>query len=131
MMRPFYLLLVFLSLCFYCHAQIRDEEVVLLEKLDAVSHSKSPASHFAELYFRTTARIAQTFLYADEQAHTLMQRMETRFAALFFNAVEAYREGNPVPIEWKTYFSNEKFSELQYQLLGINAHINGDIWQAL
>jgi hypothetical protein len=35
-----------------------------------------------------------------------------------------------VPEVWKNYFGG-KYSPLQLKLIGANAHINGDIWQAL
>lgn len=112
-------------------AQISNEEVVLLKKLDSIRNSNSIARHFASLYFNTTVKSVHYFLYQDEEQKRLIERFESGFADLFFKAAEAYHNHDTVPKEWKVYFADSTLSSLQYQLIGINAHINGDIWQAL
>lgn len=57
--------------------------------------------------------------------------MEKAFAELFFHSAETFRAGNKIPPEWKSYYADSSLKPIQYQLLGINAHINGDIWKAL
>ena len=60
-----------------------------------------------------------------------MKRLEADFAEYFFRAVNAHTMGTIVPPEWKNYFNGNGLSPLQLKLIGANAHINGDIWQAL
>lgn len=60
-----------------------------------------------------------------------MQRLENRFADYFFNAAAAYNSGAGMPVAWKNYYTDTSLTQVQYFLLGANAHINGDIWQAL
>jgi Family of unknown function (DUF5995) len=112
-------------------SQVSEQEIGLLKKLDSVQQSNSPAKYFAALYFETTVMAAEFFEYDEPDIKSFIQRLERRFADYFFHAVDAYGNGKPVPAEWKAYYSDTLLSFFQYQLLGINAHINGDIWQAL
>lgn len=113
------------------HSQVSDAEISLLRKLDSAKNSTSIARHFAPLYFDVTSRAAEFYLHDKESAKKFIQRFETNFAGYFFRSVEAFKSGIEIPEVWKAYFSDTSLSPLQYQLLGINAHINGDIWQAL
>lgn len=113
------------------YSQVSDIEISLLQKLDSVQQSNSIARHFAGLYFETTVRAVDFFEQKGQKAKNFIERLETRFAGYFFRSAEAFHKGTTIPAEWRTYFSDTSLSPLQYQLLGINAHINGDIWQAL
>jgi hypothetical protein len=112
-------------------AQVSEQEIMLLQQLDSISRSASVARHFAALYFETTANAAGFFSSAKPDARHFIIRFETAFAGYFFHSVSAYNHGDTIPPVWKSYFSDTGFLPLQYQLLGINAHINGDIWQAM
>lgn len=103
----------------------------LLVKLDSISQSTSISKHFAKLYYNTTVVADNFFANSDESVRSFMQRLEDRFGEYFFQAAYSYKTGNKIPDNWSTYFSDTSFSEVQYFLLGANAHINGDIWQAL
>ena len=112
-------------------AQLSGQETALLQKLDSLKKSESVAKHFAELYFSTTVRATNYFLNRSQREQDFIRRFEIRFASFFFRSAEARTQSISVPREWKAYFADDELSPLQYQLLGINAHINGDIWQAL
>lgn len=114
-----------------CPAQISNEEIGLLRKLDSIQKSSSISKHFAELYFKTTVEAANFFLNSGKKEKDFINRLETRFGSFFFRSVEAESTETAIPEEWKAYFSSPDLSPVQYKLLGINAHINGDIWQAL
>lgn len=105
--------------------------MILLKRLDSIKNSLSVSRYFAALYFNTTSRAVNFYLNSNEPEKKFIQRLETRFAEFFFRSAEAYSHGTAVPYEWKTYFADSSLSPLQYELFGINAHINGDIWQAL
>jgi len=112
-------------------AQLSQQETDLLQKLDSLKKSQSVAKHFAELYFSTTVRATNYFLNRSQREQDFIRRFETRFAGFFFRSAEARTQNISIPVEWKTYFTGDELTPLQYQLIGINAHINGDIWQAL
>jgi len=124
-----FLLFYFLSSAVY--PQVSSRETGVLQKLDSIRNSASVSRHFAGLYFNTTSKAINFFLNKPEKERVFIQRLETSFADYFFRSVHAFAEGATVPEEWETYFKDTSLSPLQYQLLGINAHINGDIWQAL
>lgn len=112
-------------------AQQDPGEIALLQKLDSMKRSRSVARHFAELYYSTTVKAADFFLNRSKKENDFIHRFETRFANFFFRAAEAHDQHIPVSREWKAYFADTVLSPLQYKLLGINAHINGDIWKVL
>jgi hypothetical protein len=111
-------------------SQVTDDEISLLKKLDSIQNSSSVSKYFGELYFKTTVDAVNFFFEKGNKEKDFIRRLEIKFASFFFRSAEAYRNGKPVPTEWKSYYS-DSLSSLQYKLLGINAHINGDMWQAL
>lgn len=112
-----------------CFSQTNDK--ILLQRLDSVKCSSSIASYFASIYLTTTQNAIHFFSKYKEPVRASLQRLEDRFAEYFFRSAEACCEKKEIPAEWKEYYSNSFLSPLQYRLLGINAHINGDIWKAL
>lgn len=115
----------------FCFSQYDQASFTLLKKLDSIQHSSSISRHFGELYFKVTANTAEHFAHENEQVQDFMQRLEHRFADYFFTTAQLYNEKKEIPAAWKTYYIDTTRSSLQYFLLGANAHINGDIWQAL
>jgi hypothetical protein len=111
--------------------QVSDDEIRLLKQLDSIARSSSEASHFARLYSETTAEAVLFFRKAEKKEKDFIRRLELTFADYFFRAVKANQQGKVIPAVWQMYFSDSSLKPLQYELLSINAHINGDIWQAL
>lgn len=124
-----FLIVTFFSCSVY--PQVSNREIGLLQRLDSIKNSISVSRHFAGLYFNATSKAVGFFLSKPEKERLFIQKLETSFADYFFRSAHAFAEGATVPEEWETYFKDSTLSPLQYQLLGINAHINGDIWQAL
>ncbi len=112
-------------------AQLSQGDIALLQKLDSIKNNPSAPGLFADIYFSTTVKAVNYFLNRSQQEKDFIQRFETRFAGFFIRSAEAYTQHNAIAREWKAYFTDAGLSPLQYRLLGINAHINGDIWQAL
>lgn len=112
-------------------SQVSPGEISLLEKLDSVGKSVSPASHFAKIYITATANAIHFWQTRTEEEKKLNRRFETRFASYFFSAADSFNNRKKIPEEWSLYFQASDTSLLQYHLLGINAHINGDIWKTL
>lgn len=112
-------------------SQVPDNDRLLLKKLDSVQHSGSVARHFASIYFNTTEKAVSYFAGKDSLQRRLIGRFESRFAGYFLEAAQAFQKGDTVPVVWKQYFADTALSPLVYRFLGINAHINGDLWQGL
>lgn len=113
------------------YTQEKDIEIELLKKLDSISKSSSITRHFASLYFETTVLSIVFFANADPAVKSFIERLENNFAGFFFQSADAYFNKTEIPVVWQSYYRDSTLSTLQYKLLGINAHINGDIWQAL
>jgi Family of unknown function (DUF5995) len=108
--------------------QINNGETLLLQKLDSLSQQKNTASQFAKLYATTFTKTILYFQNEVEGTKELANRFEIRLAGFFFTAAALADKNNS---GWQTYFADTALSPFQYLLLGINAHVNGDIWQAL
>ncbi|NOT52088.1 MAG: hypothetical protein HOP10_12520 [Chitinophagaceae bacterium] len=106
-------------------------EMELLQKLDSIQNTDCISKHFAGLYFTTTKEAIEFFRDNPAQTKNFIERLEISFAGFFFRSVDSFTQKKVIPMEWGSYFNNSSLSPLQYKLLGINAHINGDIWQAL
>jgi aryl carrier-like protein len=104
--------------------------VALATKLDSMTICAGKEKHFGELYLKTTRLVDSYIVSLPGQGKDLMMRMEENFATYFFKAIEANNSGTKIPEVWKNYFNGDH-SPLQLKLMGANAHINGDIWQAL
>jgi hypothetical protein len=110
-------------------AQENDPDIRLARQLDSLAKTTTVSRHFASLYLETTLIAIDFFNHAPAGEKQFIEKLEQQFAGYFFKAVTA-AENDRSPV-WKIYFRDSTLSPLQYQLLGINAHINGDIWQAL
>lgn len=113
------------------YTQEKDVEIELLKKLDSISRTSSIARYFASLYFESTVLSINFFANTDPAVKKFIERMENNFAGFFFRSADAHFNKTEIPVVWQSYFMDSTLSPLQYKLLGINAHINGDIWQAL
>ena len=127
------LLIIPLALCISINGFSQQELIssTLITRLDSIRMSTGKASYFAELYLQTTIAADMYIQTLPSEEQQLMKRLEQNFAVYFFRAIEADNGGNQVPDEWKNYFSGKHLSALQLKLIGANAHINGDVWQAL
>ena len=112
-------------------AQRQFLSVGILARLDSISMSAGKESHFAELYLNTAISADSYIEMLPEQGKILMRKLEQNFAEYFFRTVDSNSKGSSIPKEWKNYFNGKDLSELQLKLMGANAHINGDIWQAM
>jgi hypothetical protein len=63
----------------------------------------------------------------DSVALQQIRKLELNFSDYFTKACCGYDSAKT----WNRYFNTPKVSLLQLKLLGINAHINGDLWKAL
>jgi hypothetical protein len=131
MLHKLPIILLGFTVSFKCLSQQCLASSLLIAKLDSIAISGSTASHFAELYLQTTIAADGYIQTLSPKAGQMMKRLEQGFAEFFFQAIDADKTGNELPGPWENYFSGNKLSLLQLKLMGANAHINGDIWQAL
>ena len=125
------IILVFLVITIKGFPQSELLSTSIIAKLDSVRMRANHESHFAELYCKATLAADQYIQSLSGTGQALMARLERNFAEYFFRAVKASDEGALIPPEWKNYFNGKRLSSLQLKLMGANAHINGDIWQAM
>lgn len=112
-------------------AQVSAGELKLLHKLDSISNSPSVSSYFAEIYFATMVNAIRFFAGMDDSSKKNIRLMELEFANYFFSSADAYAGKQEIPSSWQAYYADTSASPVRHLLLGVNAHINGDIWKAL
>ncbi len=104
-------------------------------QLDELRQAGDARAVFHATYLRTTQAVADAlrdgaFLDAD-----WVERWDVAFAAFYLDALDAGRRGDPVPRPWAVAFAaaagERSLPPLQHVLLGMNAHINYDLPQAL
>jgi hypothetical protein len=90
---------------------------------------------FHGTYLRTTRAVAleiERGTFADGE---WLERWDVVFAELYLDALDADRRGEPVPSPWRVAFDAARdrtdLPPLRHVLLGMNAHINFDLPQAL
>src|SRR5712691_6114709 len=90
---------------------------------------------FHNTYLRTTEAVAQALrdgFFADPE---WVDRWDVAFAELYLDALDADRRGEPVPEPWAVAFgaaaAQPDLPAVRHILLGMNAHINYDLPQAL
>jgi hypothetical protein len=102
-----------------------------INAVDSVAKSNGPGSCFAQLYVKTTIEIEKQLIGLDTSSINQIRKLEKNFCFYFINACKGVGESNDTVSTWYSYFKNNNSTELKRKLFGINAHINGDLWQAL
>lgn len=93
-----------------------------------------PRRYFHDTYQRTTVAVGEavragSFLDAD-----WVERWDVVFAELYLDALGDWRAGRPTPEPWRIAFEagdGPRLPPVRLVLLGMNAHINYDLPQAL
>lgn len=108
-----------------------DEVLSQLEKIIADAQaSKDRTGYFAALYHKVTSGVKEGIAKGDFQNGPRMERLDVIFANRYLQALDQWRNGQPLTDSWKIAFDATKESSLlvlQHLLLGINAHINLDL----
>ncbi len=97
----------------------------------SIEKGKTISQHFAGLYRQTVIITNEYAKTKDQFASDFILRLDDAFIPIFFQAHEAFIKGQEIPANWKTYYQTGSLNSLQYQFLGMNAHINGDLHLAL
>ena len=101
------------------------------QAVDSIMQAKNTASAFAALYSKTMLKIEEQLEEMDTGTIRQIRTLEINFACYFLKACQQFKDSSKTCETWNTYFTTDNLSPLQLKLLGINAHINGDLWQAL
>ncbi len=89
---------------------------------------------FADCYRVMTVRMSEGVLEGRFEDGAWVARLRDRFAEYYFDAVDAYDGAGPCPATWRVALdacARPGCHPLEALLLGINAHINGDLALAL
>ena len=103
-----------------------------LAKLDA---ERDGRRHFHATYLRTTRAVAEEIDRGGFRDGAWLERWDLVFAGLYLDALEADLAGRAVPRPWRVAFDAARertdLPPVRHVLLGMNAHINYDLPQAL
>ena len=90
---------------------------------------------FHSTYLRTTRAVADEIDQGGFLDGAWLERWDIAFAQLYLDALDADLRGDPVPAPWRIAFDVARdrpaLPPLRHILLGMNAHINYDLPQAL
>jgi hypothetical protein len=90
---------------------------------------------FHSTYLRTTRAVAEEIDRGGFLDGPWLERWDIAFAELYLDALDADLVGAPVPAPWRIAFdtahTRPELPPLRHILLGMNAHINYDLPQAL
>jgi uncharacterized protein DUF5995 len=102
------------------------------ERLDSMPEHRSTWRPFLATYLRTTAAVGKAVADARFEDPEWVDRWDVAFARLYLDAYDAAVAGQPVPRPWRLSFEAPgDLPPVRRVLLGINAHINYDLPQAL
>ncbi|MFD0578934.1 DUF5995 family protein [Dactylosporangium darangshiense] len=91
--------------------------------------------YFLATYLRTTVAVAEEIERGGFLDGEWLERWDLMFAQLYLDALDAELAGRPVPAPWRIAFDVARdrpdLPPLRHVLLGMNAHINYDLPQAL
>jgi hypothetical protein len=112
-----------------------EEVVARLERvLDGLPESDANR-WFASTYLRTTLAVGKAIRSGRFADSAWVERLDVVFADMYLDAVEAHRAGERPSQPWSVAFEaaaqSPDLPPLRHVLLGINAHINYDLPQAL
>jgi hypothetical protein len=102
-------------------------------RLDALQPSHDPLRAFLDTYRRTTMAVQSAIDSGRFEDPTWVEDWDVAFAQLYLNALDSELAGaSNVPRPWRLAFdAPPTLQPLRHVLLGINAHINFDLPQAL
>jgi hypothetical protein len=103
----------------------------LLEPLEARGDARR---FFLATYLRTTQAVADQIARGQFDDPPWVEAWDIAFAELYLDALEAWDRADPTPAPWTVAFEAARdlpLPPLRHLLLGMNAHINYDLPQAL
>jgi hypothetical protein len=102
------------------------------ERLDRLVPEQAHLREFLGTYQRTTVAVGKAVQDGAFEDGPWVEAWDIAFAQLYLAALDGDLRGGPVPRPWRLAFqAPADLKPLQHVLLGINAHINYDLPQAL
>jgi hypothetical protein len=104
------------------------------DRLDALPPELGHRRIFLQTYLRTTAAVGKAVRDGFFEDGAWVERWDVAFAELYIDAHDADRESraDDVPRPWRLAFDADPgLPPLRHVLLGINAHVNYDLPQAM
>jgi len=106
--------------------------VAMQARLDALPPALARRRAFLATYQRTTAAVGRAIESGLFEVAPWVSRWDAVFAELYLRAHDAFLAGEEVSRPWRLAFeAPDDLPDLRHVLLGINAHINFDLPQAL
>jgi hypothetical protein len=105
-----------------------------MERVSAGMAPDDPRRLFHDTYLRTTRAVALEVENGGFVDPAWVDGWDAVFADLYLDALELWRAGRPTPGPWQVAFDagdGPRLPPLRLVLLGMNAHINYDLPQAL
>lgn len=99
--------------------------------VDSFAHTTGVAGHFARIYTASMGNINVQLKGKDSGAQAFIKRFETSFIGFFIHECFEFEKKQPIGNVWDFYFAHPEAQSWQLTLIGVNAHINGDIWKGL
>jgi hypothetical protein len=104
----------------------------LQDRADALPQPLANRRIFLDTYRRTTLAVGTAVEHARFEDPDWVSGWDVAFAELYLNAHDADLAGERVPRPWRLAFdASPELPALRHVLLGINAHVNYDLPQAL
>ena len=120
------------------HASGMEDSIAALVarmEADLASLDGDGRRHFHATYLRTTRAVGAEIANGGFLDNAWLERWDLVFADLYLDALDADRQGRAVPAPWHVAFDAARhrvdLPPLRHVLLGMNAHINYDLPQAL
>ena len=89
---------------------------------------------FNGLYLQVTQAVQSRVSSGESGDAAWLAGLDVQFARLYFGALAASLSGQPAPECWQVLFSSRgqtPIARIQFALVGVNAHINHDLAQAI
>lgn len=107
----------------------------VITRMEALRGDLSPTQLlFHDTYLRTTRAIQAELHGGGFRDAAWVEHWDVEFAGLYLDAIEEHRAGDDPPGPWRVAFAageGRRLPPLRHVLLGMNAHINFDLPQAL
>jgi hypothetical protein len=114
------------------HDSIDGVVAAMQERLDRLTPGQEHRREFLGTYQRTTVAVGKAVRDGVFEDGPWVEDWDVAFADLYLDALDADLGGGRVPRPWRLAFeAAPDLKPLQHVLLGINAHINYDLPQAL
>lgn len=116
------------------YPQTVEQVAALLREIDRDLPETDGLLWFNRLYLLISEAVRERLAAGAFHHPGWMAKLEVRFAACYFEALEAWQADRPAPGCWRALFRHREdaaVARAQFALAGVNAHINHDLPMAL